>query len=62
MSCRDEIADLETTLHKELEPARPQIKIAMPVSTTFGGKTIRWDEIVNAALEHLVSRDDIQPF
>ncbi|MEO0979189.1 MAG: hypothetical protein AAFY24_18115 [Pseudomonadota bacterium] len=62
MTCDDEITDLETALYNGLVPGRHQIKVAMLVGMTFGGKTIRSDEIVNAALERLVRRDDIQSF
>ncbi|WP_420332409.1 hypothetical protein [Roseibium sp.] len=57
-----EIADLENALYDKLVPGRHQIKVAMLVAITFDGKTISSDEIVNAALEHLVRRTDIESF
>lgn len=53
MTRGDEFTDLETALCNGLVPGGHQIKVAMLVAITFGGKTIRSDEIVNAALERL---------
>lgn len=62
MSLSEEIADLEKALYDKLAPGRHQIKVAMLVALTFDGKTISSDEIVNAALERLVRRADIESF
>ncbi|WP_306144009.1 hypothetical protein [Roseibium sp. MMSF_3412] len=62
MCLSEEISDLEKALYDKLAPGRHQIKVAMLVALTFDGKTISSDEIVNAALERLVRRADIESF
>ncbi|WP_421983092.1 hypothetical protein [Roseibium sp.] len=58
----DDIIQLEAVLYERLEPGRRQMKVAMLLAMTFGGKTLPSSDIVNAALERLAQRTDIETF
>lgn len=54
--------DLEERLYSTLVPGQPQIKIAMLISRAFEDDSIPSDLRVNAALDQLISRTDIEAY
>lgn len=60
MTDSDEIFQLETELYDRMVPGGHQMKVAMLLAMTFGGRTMPSETIVGAALERLVQRQDVE--
>ncbi len=56
------INDLEMAMYEALVPGRPQIKVAMLIARAFGTANLPAEESIDAALERLVERHDIETF
>ena len=58
----DKINDLEMAMYEALVLGRPQIKVAMLIVHAFGTDDLPADASIDAALERLVMRQDIEAF
>ena len=58
----DNINDLEMAMYETLVPGRLQIKVAMLIVRAFGTDDFPAEDSINAALERLAERQDIETF
>lgn len=58
----DNINDLEMAMYETLVLGRPQIKIAMLIGRAFGTHDLPAEDSIDAALERLAERQDIETF
>ena len=58
----DKINDLEMAMYETLVPGRPQIKVAMLIVRAFGTDDLPAEDSIDAALERLAERQDIEAF
>lgn len=57
-----DISDLELAMYDALVAGKPQIKVAMLIVRTFGTDDLPAEDRINAALERLADRQDIETF
>lgn len=58
----DKINDLEMAMYETLVPGRPEIKVAMLIVRAFGTDDLPAVDSIEAALERLAERQDIETF
>ncbi len=58
----DNINDLEMAMYETLVPGRPEIKVAMLIVRAFGTDDLPAEDSIEAALERLAERQDIETF
>ena len=58
----DSINDLEMAMYETLVPGKPQIKVAMLIVRAFGTDDLPAEDGIDAALERLAERQDIETF
>ncbi|MEO1176208.1 MAG: hypothetical protein AAFV87_03470 [Pseudomonadota bacterium] len=58
----DNINDLEMVMYETLVPGRPEIKVAMLIVRAFGTDDLPAEDSIEAALERLAERQDIETF
>ena len=57
-----DISDLELAMYDALVAGKPQIKVALLIVRTFGTDDLPADDRIDAALERLADRQDIEAF
>ena len=58
----DSINELETAMYETLIPGKPQIEVAMLIARTFGTDEYPADASIDAAVERLMTRQDVEAF
>lgn len=58
----DNISNLELAMYDTLVAGKPQIKVAMLIVCTFGTNDLPAEDSIDAALERLAERQDIETF
>ena len=56
------ISDLELAMYNRLVAGKPQIKVVMLIARTFEADALPADDCIDAALERLAARHDIETF